>query len=234
MRTLFIQISLVIIVLSGCKQNKINVHSMSSIRDTIHIPDINPEFNNEKLKHELLESYYLKFGIVIPKYYLLEDSLAVDLNGDKLIDTLIVLSPISLENIAYSDCNIESIPHRLLIEIINHNNYCKIRNVYDCLISNIPGFLSKFNGLYLTSSGFKIVHQSGARFSWTFTIEISTQFKDSIFLERIEKKCSFEGKEKVEESKFHKGSLHILNIIDTIKSNCSCDSAWKILQHNNL
>lgn len=199
-----------------------------SVQDTVSVRVAS--YANEKDKKELLNTFYVKSGIVIPKYYLLEDSLAIDLNRDKLIDTLIVLSPVSLVDMKYSDCKIENIPSRILVEIINKGSYSKIRKVHHNLVSNIGGVLSKYNGLFATEKGFEIHHQSGSRYSWNYVTEFTTQHQDSIFLTRIEKTCSLEGRDKREEYLFNKKSLQEINVNDTIQNNCNCDVLWQSLE----
>jgi TonB family protein len=161
------------------------------------------------------------------------DSLSVDLNRDFLVDTVIILSPIPLEPIAENyNCELEKDPKRMLVEIIYNEGKSKIRNVYPNLISNVGGVLSKYNGIFKTKDGFKIVHQAGAKYSWQYTIEFSTANKDKITLSRIIKRCSYEGETRNLNYYFKNQSIEKINIPDTLRSNCDCDKYWTDLEKN--
>jgi hypothetical protein len=83
-------------------------------------------------------NFHKKFGVFISDYYIILDSLNIDLNNDKIIDRLLVLSPQSLDS-EENICKMDVSPKRLLVEIINNNNTSKIRNIYSNLISDTGG-----------------------------------------------------------------------------------------------
>jgi hypothetical protein len=220
----------VLTAVSSCaqKSNSTNGYSDQSFSDTIHFESVNA---TGKLCKTLDDSYFKRFGIVISKYYVVMDSLAVDLNRDSFVDTVIILSPIPLEPIAENyDCDFEKDPKRLLVEIINNRGKSKIRNVYSNLISNVGGVLSHYNGIIKTKDGFKIVHQAGAKYSWLYTIEFSSATKDKLTLTSISKTCSYEGEEKNLNYYFKNQSIERINIPDTLQSNCDCDKYWLDLE----
>ena len=173
--------------------------------------------------------FFNRFGIVISKYYIIKDSLAIDLNNDNFIDTIVILSPLSLEPVD-NPCRIDGSPKRLLVEIINYNGKAKIRNVYANLVSDIGGVLSHYNGMLKTNGGFKIVHQAGARYSWLYSMEFSTGNKDQLTLEKISKICSFNGNDKSVDYYYNHLTLDKMNFIDTLKVQCNCDQLWKELE----
>lgn len=220
----------VLTVVSSCASisKSTNVYSDQSFSDTIHF---NSNNTTGKLCKTLEDSFFKRFGIVISKYYVVIDSLAVDLDRDSLVDNVIILSPIPLEPIAENyDCDFEKNPKRLLIEIINNRGKSKIRNVYPNLINNVGGVLSHYNGIFKTKDGFKIVHQAGAKYSWLYTIEFSTASKDKLTLTHISKTCLYKGKEKNLNYYFKNQSIEKINIPDTLQSNCDCDKYWLDLE----
>lgn len=216
-----------ILVCGWCCSNEKSRSVKTGILDTLHTPSLNL---SPEISQDLLNDYYLRFGIAIPKYYSVRDSLAIDLNKDRKIDTIIFLSPVILEDSKYSrELDINN-PKRVLVEIISNGESTRLRNVYDNLTSDIGGVLSTYSGLYLSKRGFEIRHMAGAKFSWTYVIEFSTQSQDSIFLARIEKTCSFNGVDDQKEYFYEKMSVSHLNINDTINADCNCDNAWMRLE----
>lgn len=213
-------------LLVACNQTEVKKRQLTSVLDTVNV-EITP-IVSEKEQTELLNTVYVKFGIAIPKYYLLEDSLPIDLNRDNLIDTLIVLSPVSLEDPDYSDCKVEIVPKRLLVEIINDNGNSKIRHSYSNLISNIGGVLSHYNGIFKTKKGFSIVHEAGARYSWSYSMEFSVE-NDAIALVKVLKVCSFDGNVKKVEYEYKNLPIEEINVSDTISQQCNCDKFWSEL-----
>lgn len=220
----------ILTIVSSCapKSKSTNDYSNQSFSDTIHFDNAN---TISILCETLKDSYFKRFGIIISKYYVVMDSLAVDLNRDSLVDTVIVLSPITLEPIAENyDCDFDKDPKRLLVEIINNRGKSKIRSVYPNLISNIGGVLSHYNGIFKTKDGFKIVHQAGTKYSWLYTIDFSTAKKDKLTLTHISKTCSYEGEGKDLNYYFKNQSIDKINISDTLQSNCGCDKYWLYLE----
>jgi hypothetical protein len=174
-------------------------------------------------------NFHKRFGIVISDYYVIKDSLSIDLNDDQIVDALIVLSPSSLEP-EHNECKIDSCTKRLLVEIINHKGGAKIRNVYNNLISNSGGVLSHYNGMHKTDNGFEIVHQAGARYSWLYKMEFSVGNKNGLMLTKILKRCSFDGSDKIREFSYNQLSLDKINVSDTLKRQCNCDQLWLELE----
>jgi hypothetical protein len=90
--------------------------------------------------------------------------------------------------------------------------------------------LSKYSAIFKTKNGFGLRHEAGSRYSWTYFTEFSTEKEDSIYLIKIRKICSFEGYEEISEYPYEYINLNELNINDTLKSNCNCDSLWLHLE----
>lgn len=218
-------IAIFLVLIVACNRRLTNTNLND--RDTLKIFNTNFEL---KEKGILLNEYYSKFGIIIPKYYTVKDSTPIDLNQDNLIDTLVVFSPILIEDEKYSNFKSDFSPSRILVEILNDGKKSKIRNVYENVISNIPGVLSKYSGIAITKNGFVIKHQSGSRYSWSVMTEFDTFRKDSIALIRLGKVCTLDGLEESVDYKLSNMNLLRFNINDTIKNNCNCDSLWKTLE----
>jgi hypothetical protein len=210
--------------------NRIN-NSISNKKsqDTIRI--IASYLNIKSTCFDSVDNYYSRFGVFISNYYVIKDSLDLDVNKDGFVDHLVLLSPVSLEY--YYDCDLDSVPTRLLIEIINQNGTYKIRNIYPNLISNVGGVLSKYYGMKITSEGFEIQHSSGNKYTWTYTTEYSTKFSDSIYLKKITKECGINLNRKIQEYNYIKYPLGHLNINDTLNNNCGCDILWNELELKN-
>src|SRR5258708_2058758 len=208
------------------KARSIKVAVSDTLRaPTLHLPT--------ELSKDLLHKYYSRFGIIIPKYYVVTDSLAIELNGDSKLDMLAFLSPILLvENKYFAELPANN-PKRVLVEIVNSEKGRKIRNVYYNLTSNIGGVLSKYGGLYPTKKGFEIRNMSGARYSWVYVTEFSTEYPDSLFLTRIQRTCSFNGLDDKKEFLYKKSSVRKMNVNDTISINCNCDKSWEYLEKLN-
>ena len=176
----------------------------------------------------LANRFHEKFGVLISDYYVVLDSLSIQLNQDSRMDRLLVLSPMSLEydtRICPQDQN----PKRLLVELIQGENGVKVRRIHANLISDVGGVLSHYNGISLTAGGFEIVHQAGARYYWTHKMIFSAN-KDSITLKRVEKTCGFEERERKGVWDADKGFVYGIRISDTLKNNCHCDESWKALE----
>lgn len=186
-------------------------------------------FLSENDRSELLNKFYIDFGIVIPKYYNVTDSFPIDLDEDELIDTLVLLTPVIFEDVSYIDYLKAESPKRILVEVLNKKAGSKIRNVYNNLASNVGGVLSKYAGIYKTKQGFEMHYQSGSRYSWSFVVEFSTHYPDSIFLVRQEKICSFASCDIKQEQLFDKASVSVINVGDSIDNNCNCDAEWEKL-----
>jgi hypothetical protein len=178
----------------------------------------------------IANNFHKKFGIFISDYYVILDSLNIDLNNDKVIDRILVLSPQSLES-EESNCKMDVSPKRLLVEIINNNNNTsKIRNIYSNLISDVGGILSHYNGIYLIKDGFEIIHQAGAKYSWTYKMIFSVGDENHIKLKTINKTCTFDGIDKKIKVDYKNVACDKISISDTLKKDCNCEKYWLELE----
>jgi hypothetical protein len=192
--------------------------------DTLKLPQL-------KFDSNIAATYKTKFGIVIPRSYLILDSLAIELNNDSKVDTIVILSPLPLEDDKYAEYSNDS-SKRLLVELLNQGGKSIVRNTYDNLVSKIGGVLSKYNGIGKTENGFEIKHESGSKYSWSYTAEFSNEFVDRIVLTRIVKVCRFDDREKILKYHFNNKSPAELNTNDSIKINCNCEKTWEFLERN--
>jgi len=228
---LYIGITSIILVLSFCstlKSKRISFRYTLS-RDTLFAKMINDGASNNDTCRLIANNFHKRFGIVISDYYVIKDSLSIDLNDDQIVDALIVLSPLSLE-LEHNECKIDSCSKRLLVEVIKDIGRAKIRNVYNDLISNFGGVLSHYNGMHKTNNGFEIIHQAGARYSWLYKMEFSVANKNELRLTKIFKRCSFDGLDKTREFRYNQLSLDKVNVPDTLKRQCNCDQLWMELE----
>ena len=216
-----------IAVLSSC-------HSKNRHQNNEAIEVDSVKMDQNILKAKLSDSCFLKVkgyyrisGISISKYYEVEDSLELDLNNDKEMDYLLMLSPMGMEEPGYS-CSLDS-AKRLLVEVISQNGKRRIRHVYSNLLTDISGLLSTYNGIHKTKNGFEIKHMAGQRYTWHYIVEFNTSNKDRISLSKIEKECSVDGKPIKEEYFYKDYPVEKINITDTLKKDCNCDKLWEKL-----
>lgn len=195
---------------------------LGAVKDTITV-DNNYIADKNNCK-DFTGLYYTRFGIAISKYYVVNDSLGLDLNKDGKTDTIVILSPVLLED-SYISCGNYS-PKRILVEILNLDDGVKVRNIYSNLISDIGGVLSKYNGIKKNKNGFEISHYSGSKYSWNYAMEFSTKSADSITLIKTKKECSVNSNNKSLEYHYDSQSARLFDIMDTINSNCGCDVQW--------
>ncbi|OJV14945.1 MAG: hypothetical protein BGO21_19965 [Dyadobacter sp. 50-39] len=174
--------------------------------------------------------YYQKSGILISNYYSVLDSLPVNLNDDNFIDMILVLSPKSLDPIDVKcDFDFDKAPKRVLAEIIKKpKGDAKIRSIYYNVISDVGGVLSHYSGIFLSKNGFKIVHEAGANYSWSYSTEFSI-VKGGIGLRRISKTCSYGDKADSVEYTYNLADPVKINIPDTLANQCNCDAVWSKL-----
>ena len=206
------------------QDNKIHTIEIDTIKpSTFKIP------YNSYICSTVVNKFHKNSGVMISDYYETLDSLNIDLNNDKQLDKLLVLSPKNLESDTIV-CPVDRTPKRLLAEIINNNGASNVRNVYLNLISDVGGVLSKYNSIYKTKDGFGILHEAGAKFSWSYKTEFSI-VKNNIVLSKISKICSVQGKGKTSVV-----AMNILpekiNVVDTLNVDCNCDKIWEKLDKN--
>jgi len=213
--------SLAVLIANCDKIKSLSTENMVTSYDTIKSPVGSSLFKYKN--HD---------GIAISEFYYLKDSLALDLNSDNRNDLLLLLSPIVFEDpdfYRYRD-SLGIQPETILVEVLNISQGRRLRNTYKNLTSNIPGVLSKYAGMSLTSRGFQIAHESGNRYSWTFSTNFSTTLPDSIYLVGIEKKCSLEQFDSTITLSFNDKSVRTLSVNDTINNDCNCDRIWESLE----
>lgn len=202
---------------------------MTTIRpvlDTLY----HPNFGTSVIGHQcspFVNGYYVKFGILISNYYTIIDSLAVNLNDDEYIDNLLVLSPKSLDPIdSACEFSFDKNPKRVLVEIINGRGVeARIRGAYYNIVSDIGGVLSHFSGIFPTKSGFRIIHEAGANYSWSYSTEFSVG-KKGLGLREISKICSYGDKTDSLTYRYEDIDPDKVNLPDTLSNQCNCDALW--------
>ena len=173
---------------------------------------------------DLIDKYYLFSDIAIPNYLEFEDSLNVDLDSDGDKDVLVLFSPKTLVDPDYFGME-GDMAHRIVVEIISDSGDSRIRNQYSNLVSNIGGVLSKYSGMELTNKGFKITHESGSRYSWTY--KTFFDINESISLNKISKVCALGEESQEVNFEYENGlSLDSFNMVDTLNVDCNCEKIW--------
>jgi hypothetical protein len=213
--------------LTGCDVIQNKRPAILNIFDTLRFQNYPFPDQLDQICLKKINSYQQQFGIVISKYYEVTDKLPIDLNNDGQIDTLIIVTPLSLHG-GDTICNLllNSNPKRLLVEVINRNGRSIIRRIYSNLISDIGGVLSPYYGIFRTKEGFKIEHRAGAKYSWKYSINFSLK-KDSFTLASIIKTCSVEGNEVSAIYHFNDVSPFSINVPDTLINQANCDDFWE-------
>lgn len=178
----------------------------------------------------ILKQYHSSHGIIISNYYVETDSLNIDLNGDKVLDNLLIFSPISLEA-DQQKCQDDTNPKRKLVEVINSKNGNIIRGIYSNLLSEDGGVMSKYSGIYKTKKGVEIVHMAGALYSWEYKTELIVNKNQELQLSKITKTCSVDGEAKTVEY-FTTVLAKNVSITDTLRNDCNCDKIWKEIEQN--
>lgn len=193
--------------------------------DTLKIPDLKIE---SKFFEVLPVNYSISMGIVIPNYLVVKDVLPVDLNHDMKIDTVAIFSPIMLDDVKYSSFYKDSMS-RYLVLIINDKKNSRIGGIFSNVISDIPGVLSNYAGMKLTTSGFEIMHNSGGNYAWMINCEFEMDKYNNLVLMKIKKTCSVDGKEEQFNYTLSQPAS-MYSIRDSIHSNCNCDLVWTTLE----
>lgn len=183
------------------------------------------------LEATYFNNYYKRFGIAIQQYFQTTDSLPIDLDLNGSVDTIVILTPKSLMSAEYFNKSVDSLPKRLLVEIMNIDGKSKIRNIYQNLISDVGGVLSKYNSIVKTDEGFMLKHEAGNKYTWQYNVEFSVRKKDKIALKKIYKICGYDDEVVTQESNYNNYSIEKINLLDTMKMNCNCDSSWKLLEN---
>lgn len=217
----------------SCNQNTKSISVDKSDFDSLKIQPQSKIDINDKKNFHLFCNYYNRFGIAIQNYFRIIDSLAIDINSDKLIDTILVVSPISLDDQTFYDTKYDSAPKRLIVEVLNLKGKSKIRNVYRNLISDIGGVGFNYLGLGKTLAGFEINHGAGNKASWNYYLELSSINPDSLTIKKIRKECTYNDETINLEYFYSNVYISNFNIQDTIKLNCNCDKAWSMLIKKN-
>lgn len=219
---------MMVVVLFGCNSEKLDKVLTENNMDSVSFNTINKKPLSNK-NPELFTKYYQRFGIMIQQYYQITDSLPIDLDLDGSIDTLVVLTPKSLENADYFDKMNDSLPKRLLIEVMNMKGISKVGGIHQNLISDAGGVLSKYIGIEKTNNGFELKHEAGNKYTWIYNVEFSVRKNESIALKKIHKECGYDDEVITQEMEYDNYSLEKFNLLDSMKINCNCDESWKLL-----
>ena len=178
----------------------------------------------------IANSFHKKFDIYISDYFVVLDSLAIDLNSDDVLDRVFVVSPLSLEAKVDDKCQgDDTLVKRLLVEVILSNGKGSIRQIHSNLISDVGGVLSPYNGIFKTEDGFKIVHEAGAKYIWQYSNRYSVT-DGFLALVETHKKCSFNDKEKNVTYRYNNIPASKVNIQDTLAHQCNCYEYWEELE----
>jgi hypothetical protein len=221
---------LVLILAVSCNIKTKRTSFNQEVSDTLYYQSPKRSDSNDTCLH-LINTFHKKFNIYISDFFVILDTLSIDLNNDRVMDRLIVASPLSLEANNEGKCLFgqDTLSKRLLVEVLYLNGEGKIRRVYRDLISNVAGVLSPYSGIFLTQDGFKIVHEAGAKYSWKYANRYSVN-GGLISLVETDKTCSYDNKEKNVTYRSKNVSAAEVNIQDTLARQCNCDGYWAELE----
>ncbi len=192
MKILNLYLFLIFLFISCGKKNiEIESHELVSV-DTI-----NPEYKlpMNKSCNKISEGYYNRYGLVISNFFEVTRTLPIDLNNDKLIDTLAILTPLSLIPTAEKGgvCfRKDTTENRLLIGIYNFKNRQKLYFNYPNVIANTSS--SAWGGcekMAIDKNGFVLKGYRGQGCVFDYNIYVLVENKelyiDSI---RLNSSCS--------------------------------------------
>lgn len=220
-------ILLTVVIFFMCCNHAGDVVSTSNIQmDTLKVKVEN--YQLDSLYKRLLTTYRKTHGIVIPEYYAIIDSLSLKLNSDSSDDEILVLSPVVLDDPALYRPKIDSVPKRLLVEIIKTQGESKMLNSYNNLISNVGGVLFNFTGLQKSEDGFSIKHEAGNKATYSYSIYL-IGYKEKLIIKSIKKECGYEGENRTFDYTYQNLNAESLNLKDTLAQNCNCDVFWSEL-----
>ena len=172
------------------ENNKNCLQKRKVISDTIN-PKHKTPLNSKCFK--ISKGYFKRFGLTISKFYEVSKVLPIDLNNDKRVDTLVILTPLSLipnaeqGGVCYRKNIVEN---RLLLEILNLKNHQKLSKKFNNLISNESSIAwLGYEDIKVTNNGFELLGYRGQ--SCIFEYNISVVNKNSEFyIDNIKLKSS--------------------------------------------
>ncbi|MDD4739609.1 MAG: hypothetical protein PHG98_06635 [Bacteroidales bacterium] len=220
-----------LLLLSSC-----NVYSFYS--NTIKFDTIKPIIT-QSYKYDtcytIITQYYNLNGILISKYYDVMDSIKIDLNNDKQDDYLVVLSPFCLDGLPFIDgrpdcCDfIDTMPKRLLVEIIIENGQSKLRNIYPDIIPSEPLLLKSYNSIEKTKEGFDIIISKGHKYHIDYVMSFIVK-DDRILLDKTKKSCFIGDHDKSGTEKYSNLEINKIKIQNILDNNCYCNEYWDYLE----
>lgn len=214
-------------VILGCtflnKGNNTNVQHQTISQDTIFVK-VNSEV---ELCQNYSQSYFQKFGVVISKYYSVQDS--VIFIRDNVKDYFVVLTPVNLDT--ETECYGDTITRRVLVHIQNKNGKSEVIKIYDNLISNVGGLMNNYIGISNEEDNLKIIHESGMKYNYSYEVMFVFNGKH-LMLKNIVKSCSVEDKSIVYKYQYDTKKTTQINVLDSLSLNCNCDIDWSRLEAN--
>ena len=82
----------------------------------------------------------------------------------------------------------------------------------------------------MIKDGFEIIHQAGAKYSWTYKMIFSVGDEDNIKLKTINKTCTLDGIDKKITVDYKNVTCDKISISDTLKKDCNCEKYWEELE----
>lgn len=124
---------------------------------------------------EISKGYYNKFGIVISNFYEVTKILSIDLNNDKKMDSLIILTPNSLIPSAEKGgvcARKDTIDNRLLVRILNIGNKRELSVFKNVISNNSSVAWDGCEDIKITKNGFELVGRRGQGCIFQYNIYI--------------------------------------------------------------
>lgn len=185
---------------------------------------IQPEYKiaNNSPCFDISKGYFKKFGIVISNFYEVTKILSIDLNNDKKMDSLIILTPNSLipdaekGGVCYRKDTIEN---RLLIKILNLDNKRELSIFKNVISNNSSAAWDGSEDIKITKNGFELIGRRGQGCVFEYNIYILNN-KNRLYVDSIKfySSCSDKKEFKINYNKPLLLESFNKEIIDSIKT----------------
>lgn len=187
-------------------------------------------FPHSIVERGIAEGFFTYKSINISSYYVIEDSLTVDLNNDAADDMVLRLAPTYLyEENLQSDSLADSMCFRPMLVLLQNpqtGNFT-IQDVYYQQYDGAGGVMSCYNGMQRSTEGFKTFYQAGAHYNWEFIVSYIFD-QDTLFVKDIINRCKYNIAEfdTVIKTNFNQTPAVAINIKSYLEDSCLCCQIW--------
>lgn len=153
--------------------------------------------------YSISKGYYHRFGQVISNFYETSETLGIDLNNDNRIDTLVILTPLTLIPTAEKGgvCWKKNINEsRLLLKVLNLKSGQKLNRIYRNIITNVSSFAwGGCEKISKIKDGFVLSGSRGQGCIFDYKIHVLNN-RQKLYIKKIEfySSCSKKSKLKID------------------------------------